>query len=113
MTFKQAVRELLDFSTTCSMMPRDMGLCYNIAHLMSDGFRSGYYEAYHIMEVLLTDKEYTNGLGPDGWFTEQRIQKLVEFNKMNYNDYLEAFNKKVAADPKGNYNFVSLYFFGE
>jgi hypothetical protein len=112
MTFKEAVRQLINRATdggVNSAMPYSNGLCYNLSELTEDSNS----ESYYVMQVVMTCKAYAEGLGPSKVFTEDRLQMLEHLKQLTYPDYLRLFACKMEKGQIEGHNLVSSEFFGE
>jgi hypothetical protein len=112
MTFKEAVQLLVNRATdggVNSAMPYSNGLCYNLSELTQEQ----HSESYYIMQVVMTEKAYAQGLGPSKVFTEDRLQMLEHLQQLTYPDYLRLFATKMEKGQIEGHNLVSSEFFGE
>jgi hypothetical protein len=112
MTFKEAVRVLISRATdggVNSAMPYFNGLCYNLSALTKDH----HCESYYVMQVVMTEKAFAEGLGPGKVFTEDRLQMLEHLQQLTYPDYLRLFATKMEKGQIDGPNLVSSEFFGE
>jgi len=90
-------------------MPYSNGLCYNLSTLTQDQ----HCESYYVMQVVMTEKAYAQGLGESRVFTQRRIDMLQYLMDLTYPEYLRLFADKMQTGQIDGPNLVSSKFFGE
>ena len=84
--FRKRVKVVLKNHEGKKNLEQLMGLCKELSTVKIDGDNHIYSSSYGMMRQILTDTEYSNGIGPKGAYTKERKNFLEFIDSLSYDD---------------------------
>lgn len=84
--FRKRVKIVLKNQEGKKNLEQLMGLCKELSTVKITGDKYTYSSSYGMMRQILTDKEYSDGLGPKGVYTKERKNFLEFIDSLSYDD---------------------------
>ena len=84
--FRKRVKVVLKNHEGKKNLEQLMGLCKELSTVKITGDNHIYSSSYGMMRQILTDTEYSNGLGPKGVYTKERKNFLEFIDSLSYDD---------------------------
>ena len=84
--FRKRVKIVLKNHEGKKNLEQLMGLCKELSTVKITGDNHIYSSSYGMMRQILTDKEYSDGLGPKGVYTKERKNFLEFIDSLSYDE---------------------------